>query len=156
MGTISIFSLDFSGTRLACSRSFDGAYHLTAGSHMVQMTPDVARALAGGGQYIRLRAQVADYFRREMKPGATYRRSMLSVDGHAVNLELGVTDGGDAVYVEINAARMTLAAEQAQLLLAVLDQLAADTAAIASATEQPVQLNLTPGLRNLPPLWMRD
>jgi hypothetical protein len=28
MGTISIFALDFSGTRFACSRDFTGVYHL--------------------------------------------------------------------------------------------------------------------------------
>jgi hypothetical protein len=154
MGSIQIFALEFSGTRLAVSRDFTGGYRLQAGDYTISMTPPTARA-RGWWQAQRTKAQVASHYGREMKPGATFRRDMLAVDGRAVHLEFGVSDMGD-VFLEIAGARMTLITEQAQLLLAVLDQLGADTASIASATEQPVQLNLTPGLRNLPPLWTRD
>jgi hypothetical protein len=156
MGHIQVFGIEFSGMNFAVSRDFTGGYTLRAGDYSLPITPQTAKALADGGRNIRLRAQVAEHFDREMKPGATFRRSMLSVDGRTVSIELGVADGGDGVYVEIGTARMSLTIEQAQLLLAVLDQLAADVSSIASATEQPVQLNLTPGLRNMPPRWMRD
>jgi hypothetical protein len=155
MGSIQIFALEYSGTKLACSRSFDGAYHLRAGDYTVPMTPQTAHALAEGGRRIRTKAQVASHFGREMKAGVVFRRDMLAVDGRTVHLEFGISDMGD-VFLEIAGARMTLTGEQAQLLLAVLDQLGADVSSISSASEQPIDINLTPGLRNLPPRWTDD
>jgi hypothetical protein len=107
MGTISIFALEFSGTRFACSRDFSGIYHLKAGDYTLSMVPDVAVVLADGGARIRLRAQVAAHYGWELKAGATFRRDMLAaVDGRTVHIEIGVADAGDGVYVEIGTARM--------------------------------------------------
>jgi hypothetical protein len=157
MGSVSIFALEFSGTRFACSRRFDGAYHLLAGDFVVSMTPDAAAALAQGGARIRTKANVASHFRREMKSGATYRRDLLAIDGRAAHIELGVTDGGDAVYLEIADARMTLTAQQAQLLLAVLDQLGADVTTLYRASERPVpNFGVARGLRGFDFPWERD
>ena len=137
MGTISIFALDFSGTRFAVSRSFVGGYILQAGDHTVPMTPDVAGALAGGGKRIRDRAKIAAYYKREMQSGATFRRDLRAVDGRVVHVEIGIGDAGDSVYLEIGTARVTLTDQQAALLLAVLDQLAADVDTVASAAAGP-------------------
>jgi hypothetical protein len=161
MGSVSIFSLDFSGTRLACSRDFTGGYHLEAGDFVVSMTLDAAAALAQGGAHIRLRAQVAAKLRREMKSGATFRRDLFAVDGRTVHIEIGVTDGGDGVFLEVGAGRMTLTDAQAQLLLAVLDQLGADVTTIRRASERPVpNFGVAQGMREaldrrLPP-WARE
>jgi len=163
MGTISIFQLDFSGTRFACSRSFVGGYTLLAGDHTMSLTPAVADALAQGGRFIRWRAQAAARSGREMKAGATFRRDLLSVDGRTVHVELGVSDAGDSVYLEIGAARMALTDVQAQTLLLLLDRLAADIASIqqAGGAAQPEpNFGVAQGMREaldrrLPP-WARE
>jgi hypothetical protein len=149
MGTISIFSLEFSGLRFACSRDFTGAYSLQAGDFTVTMPPDGAGALAEGGGRIRMRAQVASQLRREMKAGATFRRDMLAVDGRTAHVELGVSDAGDSVYIEIGTARMALTDAQAAVLLAVLDQLGRDVTALYRATDGPddMRMGVAPGLR---------
>jgi hypothetical protein len=149
MGHIQIFALEFSGTRFACSRDFTGAYRLEAGDFVVTLTPDGAGALAEGGGRIRLRAQVASRFGREMKAGPTYPRDSLSIDGRTVHVEFGVVDSGDAVFLEIGTARMTLTDQQAQLLLAELDQLGRDVSAVYRATAVPEDMNfgIAPGLR---------
>ena len=72
-----------------------------------------------------------------MKAGATFRRDLRAVDGRVVHVEIGVSDAGDSVYLEIGTTRMTLTDGKSQLLLAVLDQLAADVATVASATAGP-------------------
>jgi hypothetical protein len=157
MGSISIFALEFSGTRFACSRDFTGGYALRAGEHVLPMTPDVAAALAAGGARIRTKANVASHFRREMKAGATYRRDLLAVDGRPVHLELGVSDAGDSVYLEIGAARMALTDQQAQLLLFVLDALGADVNALHRASETPVpNFGVAQGLRGFRYPWEED
>jgi hypothetical protein len=125
MGTISIFNLDFSGTPFACSRDFTGAYRLQVGDFVVALTPDAADALAQGGARIRLKARIASRFAREMRAGAAYKRDLRAVDGRTVHVEIGVSDSGDSIFLEIGTTRMTLTDVQAQLLLAVLDQLAA-------------------------------
>jgi hypothetical protein len=158
MGTISIFSLDFSGTRFACRRNFTGGYTLQAGDNILPMEPNVAEALAGGGARIRLRAQVAAHYGREMKAGATFRRDMLAVDGRVAHIEIGVSDVGDSVFLEIGTARMTLADQQAQLLLAVLDQLGRDVSALYRATAGPednMAWGIAPGLHG-PGLGLPD
>jgi hypothetical protein len=149
MGSVQIFSLEFSGLKFACSRDFTGGYSLQAGDFVVPMTPDVAEALASAGAHIRLRAQVAAKLRREMKSGATFRRDLQVVDGRSVSISLGVTDGGDGLFLEVGTARMTLTDQQAQLLLAVLDQLGADVRTIYRATAGPPELSVAQGLRGL-------
>jgi hypothetical protein len=157
MGTISIFQLDFSGTRFACSRSFAGGYIMRAGEFTVPMTPAVAEALAQGGRFIRWRAQAAARSGREMKAGATFRRGLLSVDGRTAHLELGVSDAGDSVYLEIGAARMTLTDQQAQTLLLLLDRLGQDVNAVHRASEPPgLDLTVAQGLRGWLWPWERD
>jgi hypothetical protein len=161
MGTISIFALDFSGTKLACSRDFIGGYILQAGDFVVSMTPDAAAALAEGGARIRTKANVASHFRREMKPGRTFARDMLAVDGRVARIEIGVTDGGDGVFVEIGTARVTLTDVQSQLLLAMLDRLRDDVNAIRRASEPSgPDFGVAQGMREaldrrLPP-WARE
>jgi hypothetical protein len=133
MGTISIFSLEFSGTPFAVSRNFSGGYTLRAGDYTVTLTPDGASAFAQGGARIRLRAKVAAHYGRELKPGATFRRDLQAVDGRVAHVEFGVTDAGD-VYLEVGSGRMALAGEQSQHLLFALDRLAADTTSVYRAT----------------------
>ena len=159
MGTISIFQLDFSGTRFVCSRDFTGGYTLKAGDFVVPMTPERAAALAGGGKRIRDRAKIASYYGREMQGGATFRRSMLAVDGRTVNIEFGLVGDGGGVYFEIAATRMTLTDVQSQLLLAVLDQLAADVDTVYAAVAGPPvpDFGVAAGMRNVGvPRWARD
>jgi hypothetical protein len=157
MGSISLFQLEFSGTRFACSRDFTGGYHLEAGDFVVSMTLDAAAALAQGGAHIRLRAQVAAKLRREMKSGATYRRDLLAIDGRTARIEIGVTDGGDGVFLEVGAGRMTLTDAQAQLLLAVLDQLGEDVSTLYRASERPVpNFGVARGLRGFSFPWETD
>jgi len=156
MSQIQIFALEFSGTRFACSRDFTGAYHLQAGGFALPMASDTARALAEGGGRIRLRAQVAAHFGRELKSGATFRRDLLAVDSRAVHVEIEVADAGNGIYIEIATARMTLTDQQAQLLLAVLDQLGADVTAVNRAAEVPQQLTVAQGLRGWLYDWDRD
>ena len=156
MGSVSIFQLDFSGLKLACSRSFDGAYHLKAGDYTVTMTPDAASSLASAGGLIRIRAQVAVRTGREMRSGATFRRSMLAVDGRTANVEFGVAD--DGIYVEVGTTRMTLTDAQAQLLLFTLDRLAEDVTTISRASETPEpNFGVAEGMRGLGvPRWADD
>jgi hypothetical protein len=152
MGTISIFSLDFSGTRFACSRSFVGGYGLRAGDHTLSLTPAGADALAQGGRLIRMRAQIAARSGKEMRSGATFRRDMRSVDGRVVGIEIGISDQGDSVYIEIAGTRLTLADQQAQLLLAVLDRLGEDVTTIQRASEPPgLDLTVAQSMRGLYP-----
>jgi hypothetical protein len=158
MGTISIFNLNFSGTMFACSRTFDGAYRLQAGDFTISLTPDGAGALAQGGARIRLRAQTASHFGREMRAGATFRRDLLAVDGRVAHVEFGIADTGD-VYIEIGNARLTFTDVQAQLLLAVLDQLGRDVSSLYRATAAPddMQWGIAPGLRGPDlPRWADD
>jgi hypothetical protein len=150
MGAISIFSLNFSGTKFAVSRDLVSGYRLEAGDFVVSMTPNAAAALAEGGARIRTKANVASHFRREMKPGRTFARDMLAVDGRVARIEIGVTDGGDGVYLEVGTARMTLTDAQAQLLLAVIDALGRDVAAIYRAAAGPPELSVAQGLRGFP------
>jgi hypothetical protein len=133
MGSVSIFNLSFSGTRFACSRTFEGGYTLCVGDFVVTMTPDEAAALARGGTRIRIKAQIASRLACEMKAGATYRRDVLAVDGRTAHIALGVSDRGD-VFFGSGDARMTLTDTQAQLLLAVLDTLGGDVSALYRAT----------------------
>jgi hypothetical protein len=161
MGSISIFDLQFSGVKFACSRDLLSGYRLEAGDFVVSMTPDAAAALAEGGARIRTKANVASHFRREMKPGRTFARDMLAVDGRVARIEIGVTDGGDAVYLEIADARMTLTDQQASLLLAVLDRLGRDVSALYRASEPSgPDFGVAQGMREaldrrLPP-WARE
>jgi hypothetical protein len=111
------------------------------------MTPDAAAALAEGGARIRTKAEVASYFSREMKPGATFRRDLLAIDGRTVHVELGVTDGGDGLYIEVGAGRMTLTDQQAATLLAVLDTLGRDVSTLHRASAGPQELTVAQGLR---------
>ena len=136
MGSVGIFSFDFTGTKFACSRSFVGGYNLRAGDHTLSLMPAVADALAQGGQFIRLRAQIAYRSGRQMRSCRTFARDLLAVDGRRMHLEIGISDAGD-VYLEIDAARMTLTDQQASLLLAVLDQLGRDVTAVSRASEPP-------------------
>jgi hypothetical protein len=156
MGHIQIFNLGFSGTRFACSRSFAGGYSLRAGDHTLSLMPDVADALAQGGQFIRLRAQVAARSGREMKSCRTFARDLQAVDGRRMHLEIGISDAGD-VYLEIDAARLTLDGQQASLLLAVLDQLGRDVTTINRATERPgPDFGVAQGLRGFAYPWEDD
>jgi hypothetical protein len=150
MGSISIFDLQFSGVKFAVSRDLVSGYRLEAGDFVVSMTPDTAAALAEGGARIRTKANVASHFRREMKAGATYRRDLLAVDGRTAHIELGVTDGGDGLFLEIGTGRMTLTDQQASLLLAVLGQLSADVSALYRASSGPQELSVAQGLRGFP------
>jgi hypothetical protein len=143
--------LNFSGTLFACARSFDGAYRLQAGDFTVSMGPDGARALAEGGASIRTRAEVAKHFDRELKPGATFRRDLLAIDGRVAHIEIGVVDAGDGLYIEIGTGRMALTDQQATLLLAVLDQLGRDVSAVYRAPAGPLDLTVVQGLRGW--LW---
>jgi hypothetical protein len=149
MGTISVFDLNFSGLRFAISRDFTGVYHLKAGDYTVTMTPDGARALADGGATIRTKAEVAKYFDRGLKPGATYRRDLGAIDGRIAHIEIGVVDSGDGLYIEIGTGRMALTDQQGTLLLAVLDQLGRDVTTIYRATAVPddMRMGVAPGLR---------
>jgi hypothetical protein len=156
MGTISIFGLEFSGVKFACARSFDGAYRLQAGDYVVSMTPDAAHALAEGGARIRTKAQVAKYFDRALKPGATFRRDLLAVDGRVAHIEIGVTDAGDGLYIEVGAGRITLTDAQAATLLAVLGTLERDVAAIYRASAGPQDLTVAQGLRGFLFPWEVD
>jgi hypothetical protein len=153
MGSIQIFALEFSGTRFACSRDFAGSYRLQAGDFVVTMTPDGASALAEGGASIRTKAKVAAHFRREMKAGATYRRDLLAVDGRVVHIELGVSDAGDSIFLEVGTGRMTLTDGQAQILLFSLDRLGGDVNALYRASSGgPQELTIVQGLRG----WLYD
>jgi hypothetical protein len=152
MGSISIFDLQFSGVKFAVSRDLVSGYCLKAGDFVVSMTPDVAAALAEGGARVRLKAQIAAHFRREMKSGATFRRDMLAVDGRTVTLSLGVSDAGDSVYLEVGAGRMTLTDVQSQLLLAVLGTLERDVSALHRASAGPQELTIVQELRG----WLYD
>jgi hypothetical protein len=161
MGSISIFNLQFSSVKFACSRDLVSGFRLQAGEYVMSLTLAVAEALAQGGARVRLKAQIAAHYGRELKPGATFRRDMLAVDGRTVHIELGVSDAGDSVYLEVGAGRMTLADQQASLLLAVLDRLGADVNALhrASETSGP-DFGVAQGMRaamdwRLPP-WARE
>jgi hypothetical protein len=151
MGTVSIFALEFSGVKFACSRDFTGGYTLLASDYTVSMTPARAGTLAGGGARIRALAEVAKFYGRGLKPGATFRRDLQAVDGRSVSISLGVTDGGDGLFLEIGSSRMTLTDQQAQLLLATLDQLGRDVSTLYRASERPVpNFGVAPGLRGFP------
>jgi hypothetical protein len=155
MGSIQIFSLEFSGTRLAVSRDFTGGYRLQAGDYTILMTPPTAQALAEGGRRIRTKAQVASHFGREMKPGATFRRDLLAVDGRTVHVEIGIADTIDGgVYLEICSTRMALTDQQAQTLLAVLENFADDVNVVLAGGAQRFYHNLAPGLAG--PGWIPD
>jgi hypothetical protein len=159
MGSVSIFSLDFSGTKFACSRTFVGGYMLQAGSYTLSMTAGTASALASAGERIRGRARIAAHYDREMRSGATFRRDMVSVDGRAVRIEFGVADDGGGIYIEVGITRMTLTDAQSQLLLFTLDRLGADVASISQAggSAQPHQLNLIgPQTRGFAYPWETD
>jgi hypothetical protein len=155
MGTISIFSLEFSGVKFACARDFTGGYRLQAGDYVVSMTPDGARALADGGATIRTKAEVAKYFDRGLKPGATYRRDLGAIDGRIAHIEIGVVDSGDGLYIEIGTGRMALTDQQGTLLLAVLDMLGRDVSSIYRATAGP-DLTIAQGLRGFSYPWETD
>jgi hypothetical protein len=146
MGSIQIFSLDFSGTKFAVSRNFTGGYTLQAGDYTVSLSPENALALAQGGATIRTKAKVAAYFRREMKAGVTYRRDLLAIDGRVARIGIGVSDAGDSIFLEVVAARMVLTDQQAQVLLFSLDRLGDDVNAISRAAEGP-ELTVAQGLR---------
>jgi Phage terminase large subunit (GpA) len=149
MGTISIFALEFSGMKFSCARNFTGGYTLQAGDFVVSMTPTSAGTLAGGGARIRALAETASFFNRGLRPGATYRGDLRAVDGRVAHVEFGVTDGGD-IYIELGAGRMALTDQQASLLLAVLDQLAADVTTLYRASAGPPDLTVAQGLRGFP------
>jgi hypothetical protein len=136
MGSIGIFALEIAGTRFACARDFGGGYRLQAAGFVFTMTPDAAGVLAAAGGRIRLRAKVAAKLGREMKAGAVFARSMLAVDGRTARIEIGIADSGD-VYLEIDAVRLALDGQQAQLLLAVLGQLDRDATTVRRASEPP-------------------
>lgn len=157
MGSVSIFQLDFSGTRFAAARDFTGGYTLRAGEHVLPMTPDVADALAQGGWLIRSRAQVAVRTGRELKAGRTFARNLLSVDGRSVHIELDVADDGGGIYVEIAGTRLTLTDQQAGVLLALLDQLGRDVNAVSRASEPPgMDLTVAQSMRGWLWDWERD
>jgi hypothetical protein len=149
MGTISIFDLEVSGLRFACARDFPGVYHLRAGDFVVTMTPETASALAFGGGRIRTRAQVASQLGREMNAGTVYRRDLLAIDGRVAHIEFGVTDGGAGLFLEVGTTRLALTDQQAELFLAVLDQLGRDVSAVYRATAVPEDMGfgIAPGLR---------
>jgi hypothetical protein len=157
MGTISIFSLDFSGIKFTAAREFTGGYTLRAGEHVLPMTPAVADALAQGGRSIRWRAQAAARSGREMKPGATFRRDLQAVDGNRVHVEIGVADSGDGIFLEIGTTRLALADGQAQMLLFVLDQLGRDVTSVSRASETLVpDFGVAAGLRGFRYPWEGD
>jgi hypothetical protein len=149
MGSIQIFSLEFSGLKFACARDFTGVYHFTVGDHAVSLVPDAARFLATGGENIRIRARVASQLHRDMKPGAAFRRTLQAVGGPTVHLEFGVVDASDGLYIEIGATRVALTDAQGQLLLAVLGQLGDDVSSVYRATAVPddMRWGVAPGLR---------
>jgi len=156
MGSIGIFALEIAGTRFACARDFGGGYRLQAASFVFTMTPDAAGVLAAAGGRIQMRAKVAAKLGREMKAGAVFARNMLAVDGRSARLEIGIADSGD-VYLEIDAVRLTLDGQQAQILLAVLGQLDRDVTAVHRASEPPgLDLGVAAGLRGWVWPWETD
>jgi hypothetical protein len=156
MGSIGIFALEIAGTRFACARDFGGAYRLQAAGFTVTMTADAAGVLAAAGGRIQMRAKVAAKFGREMRAGAVFARNMLAVDGRTARVEIGVADSGD-VYLEIDAVRLTLDGQQAQILLAVLGQLDRDVAAVHRASEPPgLDLTVAQSMRGWLWDWERD
>jgi len=74
-----------------------------------------------------------------------------------VHVELGISDAGDSVYLEIGAARMALTDVQAQTLLLLLDRLGEDVAVIHRASEAPgLDLGVAAGLRGFRYPWEGD
>jgi hypothetical protein len=153
MGSVSIFNLNFSGTVFACSRDFAGAYRLQIGDYVVTMTPGEAAALARGGTFIQIKMGIARRFDRDLRPGVAYRRDLLAVNGRVARLEIGVSDSG-YIYLGGGSERMALTDGQADMLLAVLNTLAADAGALYRAmapTHDGMQWGVAAGLREADP-----
>jgi hypothetical protein len=146
LGFIEIFKLQLSDFRgavsLTCTRDFDGNYFLETEAFRVRIeNPD---RLAFAGQRLRDRALIAEHAEQEMKSGAVWRRTLPAPAGGVV--EIGVTDGGDAIYIQAGAIRIEPDAEQCGHLLFALGRLRDDVDTIHQASAAPQQLNLTPGI----------
>jgi hypothetical protein len=146
MGHIQIFKIvlsDFHGAvSLTCTRDFDGNYFLESETFRVRIeNPD---RLAFVGQRLRHHAMIAAQKGEGMKSGAVWRRTLPAPAGGIV--EIGVTAGGDAVYIQAGAMRIEPDAEQCGHLLFALGRLRDDVDTILQASAVPQQLNLTPGI----------
>jgi hypothetical protein len=130
MGSVQIFELRLANLTFACRRDFASGYLLNVGAfNDVPLSVVGARRLAATAMRIRSRARVAVDRDGDMKPCALYRRKL---DGTGCQFEIGITDTGDAVYVEIDDAPVRLDEEQAQYLLFALERLHDDVAAIGA------------------------
>jgi hypothetical protein len=148
MGHIEVFRLrlsDFHGSlSLTCTRDFDGRYFLESETFRVRI--ENPERLAFAGQRLRHGAMIAEQKGEAMKSGAVWRRTLPAPAGGVV--EIGVTDGGDAVYIQAGAMRIEPDAEQCGHLLFALGRLRDDVDTIHQASSGPQQLNLTPGIRD--------
>lgn len=138
MGSVQIFALRLANLVFVCRRNFIGAYALDIGAFRdVPLSVDGARRLADTAARIRSRARVAVAKRGDMEPGALYRRELPTANGALCRLEIGITDPGDAVYVEIGEARVRLDEHEAQDLAFALEHLRHDVAVVHTASEPP-------------------
>jgi hypothetical protein len=141
MGSIEVFRLELAALTLTCRRDFAGSYVLESDKFRSSMTIDAASALASAGERLRVRAQVAVATGNEMKPGAVFRRELPTA-----RIEVGVTDAGDTVYVQVNDVRVQLDETQAEQLQFALGRLRDDVDAVYQVSAVPQQMNLTPGI----------
>jgi hypothetical protein len=131
MGSIQIFETRLANLVFACRRDFAGGYRLDVGAFSdVPLSVANARRLAGTAARIRGRAQSAVNRDGDMRPGPLYRKEMPTADGAVCRVEIGITDAGDAVYIEIGDARVRLDETEAQDLLYALERLGDDVSSL--------------------------
>jgi hypothetical protein len=146
MTTLRIFSVQFGSLDFCCTRDMaQGVYILSSRDCRCAISPDEASRLAGACVFLQSRAQAAVIMKRAMKAGAVFRRAWPSL-----TVEIGINSTGDAVYVQVGDLRAELDEVQTALLVAVLDQLAADVVAIHRASAGPPDLTVAQGLRGFP------
>jgi len=134
MGFIEVFNVklsDFHGAvSLTCTRDFDGNYFLETEAFRVRIENPECFAIAG--QRLRDRALIAKQAGEEMKSVAVWRRTLPAPASGVV--EIGVTDSGDAVYVQAGSIRIEPDAEQCGHLLFALGRLRDDVDTIHQAS----------------------
>jgi hypothetical protein len=160
MGRVQIFRIELrdhasgASLTLAGGRELEGYHYLDfVGDFLLQLFPEQVASLGRAVFLLSWRRQ-----RTTPKVGAVWRRNLGDGVNAGFRLELGLTEEGK-VYLEAGSTKICCDEGQGDLLIAVLERFAEDASATGQAQEAlatPVQLDLMPGLRNMPPRWMRD
>jgi hypothetical protein len=152
MAIVQLFSVQFGSLNLCCARDMaQGLYILSSQDSRCGISPDDASRLAGVRSLLQWRGRVAIAKNRPMKVGPVFKRAW-----PLLTVEIGINSSGDAVYVQVNDLRADLDEGQMAILMAVLDQLAADLAVVSQATAGPPDLTIVQGLRGWLLPWEVD